>query len=97
MVASPLGEELWLGLRPFVFGPCTLWRTWGTRPISDCSDETFESQNVDVCGIPHLAKYELDVGPTRGLVGGIEFGVRGSVGGWTLEFDGWTGVGGSFP
>jgi hypothetical protein len=23
-----------VGLRPVVFGPCTLWRTWGTRPVS---------------------------------------------------------------
>jgi hypothetical protein len=22
-----------VGLRPVVFGPGTLWRTWGTRPI----------------------------------------------------------------
>ena len=60
MVAWRLGEELWLGLRPFVFGPCTLGRTWGTHPVSDSSDEASENQNVEVCGIPHLAKYERD-------------------------------------
>src|SRR5271170_3566308 len=27
-------QERWKGLRPVFFVPCTLWRTWGTRPDS---------------------------------------------------------------
>jgi hypothetical protein len=76
MVASNLGEELWWGFAPSFSAHVRFGEHGAPVLFPICSDETFESQNVDVCGIPHLAKYERDVGPTRGLVGGIEFGVR---------------------
>ena len=31
--SRPDGKAV-VGLRPVFFGPCTPWRTWGTRPIS---------------------------------------------------------------
>jgi hypothetical protein len=63
------------GASPIFFVPCTLWRTWGTRPVSSASRLTQRSQ-VKGCGIPHLAKNERDVGHpgfavrTKALTGG---------------------------
>jgi hypothetical protein len=51
-----------VGLRPFVFVPRTLGRTWGTRPVSDSLMTGPTAKNIEVCGIPHLAKNERDVG-----------------------------------
>jgi hypothetical protein len=41
-----------------VFGPHTLWRTWGTRVDLSYRDRL----EGETCGIPHLAKNERDVG-----------------------------------
>jgi hypothetical protein len=49
-----------VGLRPFVFVPRTLGRTWGTRPVSDSLMRGPTAKNMEVCGIPHLAKNERD-------------------------------------
>ena len=46
---------------PVVFGPGTLRRTRGTRPVSFDLGLGYESR-VEGSGIPHLAKNERDVG-----------------------------------
>ena len=40
---APHGQERWKGLRPVVFNPCTLVRTWGTRPVPKVLPLQFES------------------------------------------------------
>ncbi len=47
------------GLRPVFFGPCTLRRTWGTRPVTS-GLRLVQRLEVKDCGIPHLAKNERD-------------------------------------
>jgi hypothetical protein len=49
-----------MGLRPVVFGPCTLGRTWGTRPRPLAFHCDVERSTVWRSGIPHLAKNERD-------------------------------------
>jgi hypothetical protein len=45
---------------PVVFGPRTLWRTWGTRPGPLAFHYDVERSTVWRGGIPHLAKNERD-------------------------------------
>ena len=57
-----------VGLRPIVFVPRTLGRTWGT-PVELWNPDRLEGET---CGIPHLAKNERDVGHPA-FAAGIEF------------------------
>jgi hypothetical protein len=43
-----------LGLRPIFFGPCTLRRTWGTRPISFHSSLPFPQEEIEVAALVGL-------------------------------------------
>jgi hypothetical protein len=66
-----------VGLRPVFFGPRTLERTWGTRPVSREFVLSLGS-GVECGGIPHLAKNERDMGHPA-LVGGEGFRPLGRV------------------
>src|SRR5258708_5749568 len=55
------------GLRPVFFRPCTLWRTWGTRPGNNASffapndSATTYGRSHQVASSPMLAGLQVDV------------------------------------
>ena len=57
----PTWQRALKGLRPVVFDPCTLVRTWGTRPVPNGLPLQFESgQSVESLGLTGEEVFDLE-------------------------------------